>query len=170
MPRFDGEAPARTDAEAFDLAREIVGAARNLRGEIGVPPGKRGTLVLAADDGRRARLEALLPHVETLAKMESVEIHAAGGRPGQCVSAVIGDLEVHLLLEGLVDLEKERQRLSKERDAVLGRLKGARTKLANENFVDRAPDEVVQRERDLVDQLEETLSKLDRQVQALESG
>ena len=170
MPHFEGEAPARVDAESFELAREIVGAARNLRGEIGVPPGRRGTLVLAADDGRRDRLDPLLPHVETLAKMESVEVRGAGGRPGQCVSAVIGDLEVHLLLEGLVDLEKERRRLAKERDAVMGRLKGARAKLENENFVNRAPDAVVQRERDLVDQLEETLAKLDSQVQALESG
>ena len=61
--------------------------------------------------------------------------------------AVVDRFDCYLPLEGLVDLEKERKRLEKERDQVSGRLKGVRAKLANDNFTSRAPAEVVEREQ-----------------------
>jgi len=164
MPRFAGDRPFATEAAAFELAKELVGAARNLRNEIGVAPGKRGRLVLVrGDDG--GQLASIRDLVERLAKMETVEL--GSGRPEQAVSTVVGDVEVHLPMGGLVDLDKERERLGKQRDEVQRRLGGVRGKLGNASFVERAPAEVVQRERDLEASLLETLEKLEQQIAAL---
>ena len=166
MPHYAGEAPLAADAGRFELARELVIAARNLRGELGVPPGKRGVALLRCGADRRDDVELVRAHVEVLAKMESVQLFT-GEAPSQAVSAVVGDVELFLPLEGLVDLEKERQRLGKERDGVDRRLQGVRAKLANEKFTGKAPAEVIQRERELEASLADTLTKLDAQIDAL---
>jgi valyl-tRNA synthetase len=167
MPAFGEGAPFADDAARFELVREFVGAARNLRSELGVPPGKRGRMLLAAAGGDGA-LGELSGQVAVLAKLEEVEIIEPGTQPQQSVHAVVDRFDCYLPLEGLIDLEKERKRLEKERDQVSGRLKGVRAKLANENFTSRAPAEVVERERENERTIAVTLEKLEQQIAALE--
>ena len=76
---------------------------------------------------------------------------------------------VFLPLEGVVDLEQERARLADEVERMEGVLRSTEAKLANENFVTRAPEEVVQKERDRTLQLEEQGSKLREKLAALEA-
>jgi len=167
MPRFVGDPPLADDAARFELARDLVGAIRNLRGELGVPPGKRGHASFRCDGAKAKEVESVLEPIALLAKLESATM-LEGDPPKQSVSAVVGDVEVFLPLEGLVDLEQERQRLGKERDNVAKRLQGVRGKLSNEKFVGKAPAEVVARERELEASLTETLEKLEGQIAALE--
>jgi valyl-tRNA synthetase len=167
MPAFADEAPLAKDAARFELVREFVGAARNLRSELGVPPGKRGHMLISAGD-EAADLAGLSEQVAVLAKLEDVQVIEPGAQPRQSVHAVVDGYDCYLPLEGLVDLEKERRRLEKERDQVAGRLKGVRAKLANENFTGRAPAEVVERERENERAIAVTLEKLEQQIAALE--
>jgi valyl-tRNA synthetase len=167
MPHFGGAAPAEDQARLFGLAQEIVATVRNLRNEIGVPPGKRGQLHLQADTGRQDQLHEIAAHVEILAKMDTVVVEGRGKRPAQCVSGVVDDIDLIMPLQGLVDLEREKARLNKERDELQGRVRASRAKLSNEKFTAKAPVAVVQRERDLVVDLEETLSRLDAQLEGL---
>jgi valyl-tRNA synthetase len=166
MPSFERAVPLAGDAARFELIREIVGAARNLRSELGVPPGRRGRLLLASE--RPAELEGLAGPIATLAKLEEVEIIEPGTQPRQSVSAVVQGHECFLPLAGLVDLEKERQRLDRERTRLEGRLQGIRAKLANEKFTSRAPEEVVARERENERAIVDTLEKLEQQIASLE--
>jgi valyl-tRNA synthetase len=167
MPVFADGAPLAADATRFELVREFVGAARNLRNELGVPPGKRGQMLLACSEGG-IDLAGLTDQVAVLAKLEDVQIIEPGAQPQQSVHAVVDKYDCYLPLEGLVDLEKERKRLEKERDQVAGRLKGVRAKLSNENFTGRAPAEVVERERENERTIAVTLEKLEQQISALE--
>ncbi len=169
MPHFEGVAPAAEEAGLFGLAQELVASVRNLRSEIGVAPGKRGLLRLQAEQGRQRDLSRISSHVETLAKMASVEVEGRRERPSQCVTAVVDDVDLVMPLEGLVDLDKERARLGKERDQLLGRLSAARAKLRNESFVSKAPEAVVAREKELVRELEETFARVEAQLASLES-
>ena len=169
MPRFVGDPPLAADAARFDRVRELVGAIRNLRAELGVPPGKRGRALLRGQGEIVRDVGSLTAPIALLAKLETVEVLSAGAEaPPQSVSAVVGDLEVFLPLEGLVDLEQERARLAKERDGVARRLDGVRGKLSNEKFVSKAPAEVVERERALEASLTDTLTKLDERIAALQ--
>jgi valyl-tRNA synthetase len=169
MPRYAGAAPLAEDAARFELARALVAAVRNLRSELGVPPGRRGHALLRCHEDSRADVDAVRTHVEVLAKLESVDV-LVGEAPAQAVTAVVDHVEVFLPLEGLVDLDRERQRLGKERDGIQQRLHGVRAKLANEKFTAKAPADVIQRERDLESSLAQTLTKLEAQIDALGKG
>ena len=83
-------------------------------------------------------------------------------------SAVVRGAEVFLPLEGLIDLDAERERLVREADKLAARPRGhARSKLSNQDFLAKAKPEVVERERERLDQLEETLAKLKRAQESL---
>jgi valyl-tRNA synthetase len=135
---------------------------------MGVAPGKRGTLLLSAAESRRGDLAAIRESVEYLAKLQSVRVLAAGeAAPEQATRAVVGDVELHLPLSGLLDAEKERTRLPKERDGIAQHLDQLRRKLKNESFLSRAPGEIVEREQRRAEELEATLARLEAQMELL---
>jgi valyl-tRNA synthetase len=76
-------------------------------------------------------------------------------------------MEVYLPLEGLIDLDAERRRLEKKRGQLAGALGGLDKKLGNENFVSRAPAEVVAQERERRERLAADLAALERNLAAL---
>ena len=81
-----------------------------------------------------------------------------------------GGTELFVPLEGVIDLDRERSRLREEIARLQDLSAGTRKKLENENFVSRAPEEVVQKERDKLAQYEEQASKLKEKLTELEGG
>ena len=81
---------------------------------------------------------------------------------------VVDGLDVMVPLAGLIDLEAERRRLRKEIDRLSGRRRGLEAKLANEGFINRAPEDVVAREREKLSAAELALEKLERNLGLLE--
>ena len=108
--------------EALSLVMEVVKACRNLRTQVNVGPGKKAALVLLSDsETSQATLEACRGYMMSLATAENITIGPAGGeKPRQAVTAVVRGVEVYLPLAGLVDMDKERQRLEKEIQKVQG--------------------------------------------------
>ncbi len=168
FPSFGSPLPFQTEAERFLLVKELVGSARNLRHELKVAPGKRGRLLLRVPSSRLSEVGELASHIAVLAKMDEVEVAGPGEKPERSVAAVVGEVEIYLPIEGLIDLKKEESRLRKEAEQAQGRLKGLRAKLGNENFLRRAPGEVIERQRALAAEVEETLRKLEQQLADLE--
>ncbi len=144
--------PAHRDPEAEESMahfQELVTAVRSLRKEYAVGEGAPVSLVLeGAPEDFRTSLEATRARLEQLARVQELEFGASDGRGVGATTVLQNGTEVFLPLEGLVDLDRERERLEKEIGRLEEQLAGARKKLANENFVTRAPDEVVQKERD----------------------
>jgi valyl-tRNA synthetase len=143
-PRPD--ARARDDGALADFARvqELVTALRTIRAEHGVAPGQPIRALVARQD---PAVEAERGMVLRLAKLAALEYGAAPDAPG--AHAVLADgTGVFVPLGDLVDLEQERSRLAAEQERLTGLIAGQQRKLANEQFVARAPAEVVGRERD----------------------
>ncbi len=101
--------------------------------------------------------------------MEEVRHHEPDSGVG-AHAVLSGGAEIFLPLEGVIDLERERERLGEEIRRNREQLESARKKLDNEQFVNRAPDEVVQRERDKADSFREQIEKLEEKLQALAGG
>jgi valyl-tRNA synthetase len=99
--------------------------------------------------------------------MDTVEIVVGGEDPSPAGAGVAGSVEIFLPMEGLVDLEKERARLTKELAGIEGWMKGCRAKLGNEKFTANAPDHVVQKQRDLLSENEAKANKLKELIEAL---
>jgi valyl-tRNA synthetase len=168
-PVATGAAPFASAREDFAEAMEITGVLRNLRSELGVPPGRRGGAVLRLPgEERRARVAALADLVGLLAKLETVDVICGGEDPKPAGAGLAGDVEVFLPMAGLVDLDKERERVQKELDRIEGWMKGCRAKLTNEKFVNGAPADVVQKQRDLLAENEAKAATLRERLAGLE--
>jgi valyl-tRNA synthetase len=165
--------PAHRDPDAeravADL-QELIGAVRSLRKEYGVGEGAPVDLVLTgAPDSFRASLESGLPLLEHLARIRSVDFGSPEGRGVGATGVLRNGTELFLPLAGLVDLDRERDRLRKEIERLAGQLVGAEKKLANENFTGRAPAEVVEKEREKAARFRDQRDKLREKLDLLEA-
>ena len=163
--------PGQIDAvveEEMTRLQEIVTAVRTIRAEMNVPPGKKVRVVLSVTSaGLVDALEANRPYIELLARAEGVEIGQELSQPSASGSAVLGEIEVYVPLEGLIDLEVERQRLQKEITKFQKLLKGMEAKLGNKSFLEKAPAEVVEREREREKEYRASLEKLESSLSLL---
>jgi valyl-tRNA synthetase len=158
------------DAEAekqMAFLQQLVVAVRNLRAEAGLPPGKRVPVVVRGTEAQLALIGTLTPQIMALARVDRVTPLRDGGRPGVAASAVVEGVEVFLPLEGLIDVAEERARLLREADKLLHDLEATRRKLRNQDFLNKARPDVVEREHQRLVQLEETLDKLKRAQESL---
>ena len=162
-PREDGEAcivsawPAsdasETDEQAaatFELMQEIVTNIRNVRSQYNVSPARDIAAVInmpADADGLVATFQENERYFEKLAKVTDLTVGSNQEKPKASASAVIRKHEVFLPLAGMVDLDQERERLGKEIAQKEQFLLSIQRKLQNEQFISRAPAEVVERER-----------------------
>lgn len=152
----------------MDLLQEVITAVRTIRSEMNVPQGSKADLYVApADNGVRQIIETNADYVHSLAKVGKLHFIDPESKPGASGVAVIGATELFVPLEGLIDLDKERGKLGREADRLKGLLGGIEKKLANENFVSRAPEEVVSKEREKLEMMRETLAKVENNIAQL---
>ncbi|MFI5290522.1 MAG: class I tRNA ligase family protein, partial [Polyangia bacterium] len=152
------------------LLRDVVVAVRNLRAEYNVAPSKELEVVVqSASQESRATLEQHSALVRTLARTSTVTVTPPGEPPAGTLVSVVGDAQVCVLLAGTIDVSAERARIdkdvqktTKERAQVTGRL-------ANASFVERAPADIVEKERARLAELDEKLSKLQKSLERLSS-
>jgi valyl-tRNA synthetase len=108
-------------------------------------------------------------YVELLANCE-LEIATPGqAKPKQALTTVVQGTEIYLPLAGLVDLDKELARLEKEEKTIIGVLERVQKKLANEQFLAKAPTAVVEKEREKEAELERTKETIHKRLAALKS-
>ena len=136
-------------AEAqMEILMEVVRAIRHVRSEMNVPPGTRAKAILVAPEEEvRKLLSRWGGYVRDLARCDLEVAAGLSGRPEQAAHAVARGVEIFVPLKGLIDLEKEIGRLEKELAAVGRELARVQGKLANENFLNKARPEVIEKER-----------------------
>jgi valyl-tRNA synthetase len=149
------------------LIQEAISAVRNIRGEMNVPPEKKAKLFVRGNPEKCKILQKHSVYFEKLANIESVTIHSSGEKPKEAASGLAGDVELFVPLEGLIDVGVEKERISKEIGRMEGLLKGLEGKLSNPDFTNRAPKEVVDKERQKKTDFADKLEKLKQHLKAL---
>jgi valyl-tRNA synthetase len=151
--------------------QELITEVRSLRKEYGVKEGRGISLEIGAvPESFRGTLDVEMRSLQRLASVESVTIgDEFQGRIGAHAVLKSG-MELFLPLEGVIDLDQERARLRGEIRRLEGQLAGAEKKLANESFVSRAPQEVVERENEKARSFREQLDKLIEKLSDLEGA
>ena len=147
----------------LDIVREI----RNTRGDFKVDPGKRiGAIAresaVANDLARNDHILGRLCNVDRLTL-----IPADAPEPANSANIVVGELSLFLPLEGMIDIAAERQRLAAEKAKIEDQLAKTEKMLANKNFVERARPDVVQRERNRLDDLTSAQAQIDKRIASL---
>ncbi|MEQ8819400.1 MAG: valine--tRNA ligase [Sumerlaeia bacterium] len=166
-PAADASAKDVEACATVDLWREVIGAVRNIRGEMKVPVEmKVAVTVQHADAAALAKLEPAKPIIEALASAEGVTLGAAQVGGGLASTYVSGDLTVLVPLPADL-VEQERARLEKELAFTEKGIDAGHKKLSNESFVSRAPEAVVAKEREKLDKLEADAAALREKLAAL---
>jgi valyl-tRNA synthetase len=149
--------PGKMAVKEMELTMSVITAIRTIRSEMTVPPSKKADVFIRASRGTLKEHKEL---IIALAKIQNLIIDENVEQPELSSSAVVGDLEIYVSLAGLIDIDKEKERLEKDIAAHEGRITAGLAKLNNPNFVSRAPEKVVEHERNKLAGYEETLALL----------
>ncbi|SFQ30271.1 valine--tRNA ligase [Caldicoprobacter faecalis] len=162
---IDAEAEEQMDA-VMDAIRSI----RNIRAEMEVPPSRKAKVILVVNDDWMDIFENSTAYFERLAWASEVVLKRdKEGIPSNAVSAVTDKAQIFMPLEDLVDLEKEMERLLKEKANLEKELARVEGKLSNRNFVEKAPPAVVEEERKKKAKYEDMMAKVLSRIEALNS-
>jgi valyl-tRNA synthetase len=164
-PTADEAVRDESAEQEFERLMEIVRAIRNLRAEAGVAAGPRVKCFLVSVEGKEPP-EGLDEAVSFLARAE-LEYTVRGSVPQPAFSALAGGYEVYLPLEGLVDVEKEISRLEAEISAAEKEIARSEGKLSNQQFISKAPAEVVEKERRILAEVTEKKRLAESRLEAL---
>ena len=169
-PAPQPELDDRQAVEHMTWLKDLVLAIRRIRGELDLPPGRQIPVVLVDPTGtERDRLARGDTYVRALARVATIDILEAGEPPPKSATALVGDLEVLVPLEGIIDKDAEIGRLVRELDKLGKNLNRSRAKLDNPSFRDRAPPAVVEKEHCRTTELESSIGKLRTQLDTLRS-
>jgi valyl-tRNA synthetase len=154
------------DAEArLRALQELIASTRSLRKEYGVGEGDEIEVALATEDPAfRETVESEAPALSRLARVSAVRWERAVEGTIGAHSVLTNGAELFLPLEGVIDLARERERLAQEIGRLEGQVRSSEGKLSNEQFVQRAPADVVEREREKVRSQREQLAKLQEKL------
>lgn len=161
--------PEWIDSEAeraMEIIMGVVSGIRNIRGEMNVPPATRvEAACLCENSAAKELLEAHAGTVIDLGRLSELKTGIAGEmqKPAQAAGAVIPGVEVHVVLKDILDFESESKRLRKELAKLEREFGITRMKLSNEDFLGKAPPEVIEKEREKSGRLGEKIEKLSRQ-------
>jgi valyl-tRNA synthetase len=139
---------------------DAVGALRRMRGDLGVPNhAKPQAVAVVGNEAEQRILEHCGDAVVALARLTGLEIGGAPAADRLAAQAPVASGALWLLLDGVLDLPAERERLSKEQARLEKERRRTEGKLANPSFVERAPAEIVDKQRRILDELNEHMDK-----------
>ncbi|MCG7921568.1 MAG: valine--tRNA ligase [Candidatus Thiodiazotropha lotti] len=142
---------------------------RKIKGEMNIAPGKPVPVLLAnTSESDKQYAERHRPFLDFLAKTESIEILAPEDKEPESATALVGEMKVLIPLAGLIDKAAEIKRLEKEINRLQSDAERTDKKLSNPNFVDKAPEAVVQKERDKLAESRKALESLQAQLEKIQ--
>jgi len=164
-PVLDSSLKNEPKEAELEWLKSIVISIRTLRSEMNISPAKQLSVLL--NKGTPEDKKRFIEHqrlILTLAKLENVTWLNAGDTPAESATALVGELEILIPMAGLIDKAEESARLSREIAKLSKETERAESKLQNSNFIDRAPSDVVEKEKAKLSDLKNTLQKLERQL------
>jgi valyl-tRNA synthetase len=166
----EGMAAKGFDADAESIMKRItavITSVRNVRGEMNIAPSAAlDVRVQTKDDSIRENLQQHRDIIINLARLKSLSVEVPGEKPATAATSIIDGATIFVILEGIIDFEKEIGRLEKEINKLTNELDPISKKLSNENFLNRAPQQVVENVKEkntrLLEKRQKLQSNLDR--------
>ncbi|WP_426349514.1 valine--tRNA ligase [Alloiococcus sp. CFN-8] len=167
-PKADSAAIDKVIEEEMAIVIEGIKAVRNVRAEINVPPSKKAKLMIYPSKGAEAALEKGKDYIKQLASAsEVVFLDNKENLSKNLVSAVSTGGEFFMPLLELIDKDKEIERLNKEKEKLQSEILRVSKKLSNEKFVAKAPEAVVNEEKEKGKKYEEMLKAVLSRIESL---
>ena len=168
FPEIDpGTDDPAAEAEA-ELLMGVISSIRAIRSDMLIHPTREiPVIVVCPDHEKRRIIEQGTPTIMNLCRAGSLSIGISGGRPKGAASNGFADVEIFVPMQGLIDVEKERAKLEKERAKLEKEIKKTSAKLENRNFLDRAPEEIVEKERGRLSEARARMAKIEENLAQL---
>lgn len=168
-PEYSKDRENESVENSFEILKEIVQSVRTVRSEFTIPPAKRIRVKVKVDEAERTFMKNESTVIAMLVKSDDFEIIGNDQVPDGAVAAVGKGFEAFVFIREAIDVEKEVNKLKKNMEKVEKNRIGTEKKLANENFVSRAPEEVIAKEREKLAEFTETIGKMKKHLADLES-
>ena len=169
-PHYKEEDNMASEEEMMELAMDGIRNIRNARAEMDVPPSKKAKVIIVPAEGKKSAVEATKEYFVTLASASMVEIaETEENIPEDAVSVVINGAKIFIPLDELVDFEKEKERLTKEKAKLEGEIKRVNGKLSNQGFLAKAPESLVNEEKAKKEKFEEMMKSVLERIENIEA-
>jgi valyl-tRNA synthetase len=153
--------PDKNAETQMALIMDIITGIRNVRGEMNISPSELlNAKIQAKDTETKATVLSHQDIINDLARLDSLSVLESETRPKTAAAAIVDGAVIYVALEGIIDFEKETQRLEKEINKLSKELISASKKLYNEDFLNKAPQDVVDKVKEKHDLLIEKQQKL----------
>ena len=159
-PKIDNKWINRNTENKMILLQELISAVRTIRSSMNVPPSRKANMIVRTNASEEKILQEHETIIKYLCKINTVSYDKNAAKPSQSAVAVVKDLEIFIPLGGLIDFRLEEERLLKRKTELVGILSKIRNKINNQDFLIRAPENVVQREREKLDEISNELEKV----------
>lgn len=168
-PEFTSEFDFEEDEKAIELMKEAIKNIRNIRAEMNVAPSKKAKVfVVSENEDVRNIFEHGKVFFATLAYASEVIVQAdKTGIDDDAVSTVIHNGVIYMPFAELVDIAKEKERLSKEREKLIKEVERVEKKLSNQGFVSKAPEKVIAEEKAKMEKYSTMLKAVEEQIERL---
>lgn len=169
-PHYKEEDNMASEEEMMELAMDGIRNIRNARAEMDVPPSKKAKVIIVPTEDKKPAVEATKEYFVTLASASTVEIaDNENNIPEDAVSVVINGAKIFIPLDELVDFQKEKERLTKEKAKLEGEIKRVNGKLSNQGFLAKAPESLVNEEKAKKEKFEEMMKSVLERLENIES-
>jgi valyl-tRNA synthetase len=153
----------------MDLIKEVITGVRNIRGEMNIPPKKDVKIVIDVKGAKEKEiLKNNFSYITSLAKAESIDVVSDMGKPDSSATYVFSDIQVHVLLKGLINYDDERKRIYKGIKKIEKEMELSKKKLENRDFLNQAPPHIVENVKEKVQGMSMKLKKLHQNLTILE--
>ena len=152
---------------AMTVLQELITSIRAIRSRMNIAPSKNVDLKIKCSKDQSDLISQNKKLFMALAKIDSYDYGSSMERPPQSATAVVHGMELYIPLDGLVDLDKEKMQLEKRKIKIEGLLVGIDKKLSNKQFINNAPENVVDGERKKGVNLRDELTKINSNLEIL---
>lgn len=165
-PEYSDEFNFEDDEKAIELMKEAIKSIRNIRAEMNVAPSKKAKVIVVSEDEEvRNIFENGKVFFAPLAYASEVAVQSdKTGIADDAVSTAIHKGMIYMPFAELVDIAKEKERLSKEREKLVKEVERVEKKLSNQGFVSKAPEKVINEERAKLEKYSNMLKSVEEQI------
>ena len=168
-PKYTNDFRFAEEAEEMEGVMDVIRSIRNLRAEMNVPPARRTAVYMVTPAENAPAFEMARAYLMKLAGAETVIVQQdKNGIPKGAVNAVCAMGEAFIPLDQLIDIDKEIERVNKEINRMKGEVARAEGKLGNPGFVAKAPEKVINEEKNKLDVAKDMLAKLEHRLAELQ--
>jgi len=167
-PKPDKACMKKNIDENMEIIKTIIVSIRNIRSDMNIPYSQKiKACLVPLKKGPEVKLKGALDYIRHLARLEELVVEARAKKPAHCATAVLEGFNVFIPLEGIIDFEAEKARLTKKKEDLEAQLRFIEKKLENKNFVNKAPEKVVNLEKQRAKNLKEQIARLKETLKGL---